>query len=215
MTVQNARHLETVSAVEALEQDLAQRVLNGELEPGERLRELELSAQYGVGRHTLRAAFDGLVRRGLLEKARNRGVSVRELDGRALAEVYEVRTALEAQAVRNLAAERAVPADAREALARLEALSDDAPWRLVVEADFDFHSALVAATGNACLRRTHGALRGEILLGLAQLGQGYASVRTLATEHRALLEAIEAGRPGAAEREIRKHLEGAATWLAG
>jgi DNA-binding GntR family transcriptional regulator len=207
--------LETVSAVEALEEELAQRILNGELHPGERLRELELSAQYGVGRHTLRAAFDALVRRGLLERARNRGVSVRALDGRDLAEVYEVRTALEVQAVRTLAGKRAVPEAARQALERLESLPGDAPWRLVVGADFDFHGALVTSAGNACLERTHGALKGEILLGLAQLGRGYASVRTLAAEHRGLLRAIEAGRPAAAEREMRKHLEGAAAWLAG
>src|SRR5437867_11218368 len=77
-TMRVMRQLETVSIVEALEDELARRILDGEFTPGEHLREVELSEQYQVGRHTLRAAFDGLVRRGLLQRARNRGVFVRE-----------------------------------------------------------------------------------------------------------------------------------------
>jgi DNA-binding GntR family transcriptional regulator len=193
--------------------ELERRVLNGEFQPGERLREVELASEYAVGRHTLRAAFDALVRRGLLEKVRNRGVSVPALTARDLVEISELRTALEAQAFRALAARAFVPPAARQAVERLDELADDAPWRLVVEADFDFHSAVVAAAGNRRLKRMHDDLKSEILLGLVQLGHGYASVSTLAEEHRQLVAAIERGDPAEAERGIRSHLERAAAWL--
>jgi DNA-binding GntR family transcriptional regulator len=208
------RLLATISVVEALENELLRRLLSGDLRPGDRLREVELAEHYGVGRYTLRAAFDGLVRRGLLQRERGRGVSVAIFGPDDFVEIYEARMALEALAARTLAARRTVPDAAREALDRLDRLPADADWRLVVDADLAFHRALVAATGNRRLRRMHADLEVEILLGMVQLGTGYATVGRLAGEHRALLVAIAAGRAAAAERAIRTHLGDAASWFA-
>jgi DNA-binding GntR family transcriptional regulator len=211
--MQVMRQLQTVSTVEALEDELARRILDGEFTPGEHLREVELSEQYEVGRHTLRAAFDGLVRRGLLQRSRNRGVFIREFTRQDLIEIYELRTALEAQAFRALAARKAVPDDARAAMARYRTLNSRSPRRLVVEADLAFHLAIVVATGNARLAHAYRHLQAEIELCLAQRAQSYATVRELATEHADLLGAIESGRPATAEAAIRNHLENATAWL--
>ena len=207
------RQLETVSIVEALEEELARRILDGELTPGEHLREIELSEQYHVGRHTLRASFDGLVRRGLLQRARNRGVFVREFTEQDLAEIYELRTALETQAFRTLALGRTVPEAAREAMRRYSTLNSRSARRLMVDADLAFHRAIVVATGNERLAHAFENLQAEIELCLAQLAKSYASVRELATQHADLLEAIESGRPATAEAAIRAHLENATAWL--
>src|ERR1019366_2987087 len=91
------RRLGTVSTVQAREEVLGRRTLDGEFQPGEHLREVELARQCDVGRNTLRAAFDGLARRGLLIKSRNRGAFVRVLTRQDLVEVYELRSALEIQ----------------------------------------------------------------------------------------------------------------------
>ena len=207
------RPLETISAVEALEDDLERRVLDGELAPGEHLRENELAEEYAVGRHTLRAAFDGLVRRGLLERQRNRGVFVRVLTARDLAEIYQVRIALEAEAFRVLAQERRLPLAAAQAVADLSRLNARSPQRDVVAADLAFHCAVVAGTGNQRLARAHQALRAEIQLLLTQLVNRYATVSQLARQHRELLAVIEAGDPAVAEATIREHLGQATAWL--
>ncbi len=203
----------TTSRVEMLEDELERQVLDGRFEPGEHLGEIALAEEFDVGRNTLRAAFDGLVRRGLLVKSRNRGVFVRALDAHDLAEIYELRTAIEVQASRTLAARSRVPDAARTALDQHQRLGPRSSHRAVVEADLAFHRALVVGTGNARLTRAYTNLEVEILLCLAQLVQGYASVGQLAGEHGALLEAIDAGRPEAAEAVIRHHLESATTWL--
>jgi DNA-binding GntR family transcriptional regulator len=208
------RRLETVSVVDALADDLGRRVLEREFEPGEHLREIELADEYKVGRHTLRAAFDGLVRRGLLEKERNRGVFVRILTERDLVEIYELRLALEAEAFRLLAKRRETPQDAVDAVRKLGKLSSRSPQQAFVEADLAFHSAVVDATGNRRLARAHEELRAETRLLLAQLVNRYASVRDLAQEHTELLKAIESGNPNKAEAAIRDHLERATAWLA-
>ena len=58
--------LARVSTVDALVDALRHRVLSGELAPGAAMREVELSEEYGVGRHSLRAALQALVHEGLL-----------------------------------------------------------------------------------------------------------------------------------------------------
>jgi DNA-binding GntR family transcriptional regulator len=207
------RQLGTVSTAEALEQDLERRILQGDLARGEHLREIELSEEYGVGRHTLRAAFDRLVRRGLLVKQRNRGVSVRELTPDDLREIYELREAIEVETVRILAGRRTVPDDARRLTEEVQALTTRSPRAEVIARDLGFHRALVEATGNARLLRVHEELGSEILLCLAQLVNGYASPKQIATEHTRLLESIERGRTQAGERAVRDDFERTRDWL--
>lgn len=204
---------QTASRVETLEEALAREVLDGRFLPGEHLGEISLAEEYKVGRNTLRAALDGLVRRGLVTKARNRGVFVRALTAKDLGEIYELRTAIEVQASRTLAARRFVPEAARRAFARHHGLGARSSQRVIVEADLAFHRAVVIGTGNARLIQAHEALGGEILLCLTQLVQGYAGVGQLAEEHAALLAAIESGKPASAEAAIRHHLEAATVWL--
>jgi DNA-binding GntR family transcriptional regulator len=207
------RQLGTVSTAEALEQDLERRVLQGDFAPGEHLREVELSEEYGVGRHTLRAAFDRLVRRGLLIKQRNRGVSVRALTPEDLREIYELREAIEVETVRILAGRRLVPDEARTLTEEVQALTARSPRTEVIARDLGFHRALVEATGNSRLLRVHEELGSEILLCLAQLVNGYTSPKQIATEHARLLESIERGRTQAGERAVRDDFERTREWL--
>jgi DNA-binding GntR family transcriptional regulator len=79
---------------------------------------------------------------------------------RDLAEIYQVRSALEAEAFRALALQRHLPPAAVQAAADLSRLNSRSPQRQVVEADLGFHSAIVAGTGNQRLTRAHQALRG-------------------------------------------------------
>jgi DNA-binding GntR family transcriptional regulator len=208
------RRLGTVSTVQALEEDLERRTLDGEFQPGEHLREVELARQYDVGRNTLRAAFDGLVRHGLLIKSRNRGVFVRVLTPRDLAEVYELRAAIEIQAGRTLAARRSVPEAACRALDAERRLTDSSARRDLVEADLAFHRAIVDGAGNSRLAAVHRDITAEILLSLAQLMETeYATIEDLVAEHAEVLRAIETGKPATAEAVIRRHLEAATAWL--
>ena len=208
------RRLGTVSTVQALEDDLERRTLDGEFQPGEHLREIELARQYDVGRNTLRAAFDGLARRGLLIKSRNRGAFVRVLTRQDLVEVYELRSAIEIQAGRSLAAQRTVPDEARRALAAERRLTGDSPRRDLVEADLAFHRAIVDGAGNGRLAAVHRDIAAEIRLSLAQLIEtDYATVEDLTAEHADVLEALLSGEAGTAEAVIRRHLEAATAWL--
>jgi DNA-binding GntR family transcriptional regulator len=199
-----APSLETISTVAALERALEDRILDGDLDPGAHLREGELAAEYGVARHSLRAACDALVHRGLLEKRTNRGFFVPALTAADAREIFELRRALELPVVRALADRREVT-PTLDALARLEALDDDAAWREVVRADLEFHRGLVEAAGNARIARAHAYLLAEIALCIVQTGSTYDRASEVTAEHRRLTDAILSGDPDRAERELDAH----------
>ena len=146
-------HLNTVSTVDAAANVLRELILDGELEPGSRLREAEFAERLGIARHSFRAATQVLIGEGMLRREPHRGVQVTVLDAPAIVDVFRLRTALETEAVRILIASDRVPDGARQAVDDLSAVPDGAPWRDVVEPDMRFHRAIIDAAESPRLRR--------------------------------------------------------------
>jgi GntR family transcriptional regulator of vanillate catabolism len=80
-------------------------LIRGEFKPGERIREVPLSARLGVSRTPLRLAFDRLEHEGLLEARTKGGFMAREFTVQDILDAIELRGVLEGTAAR-LATER-------------------------------------------------------------------------------------------------------------
>jgi DNA-binding GntR family transcriptional regulator len=103
---------------------LEELILDGRLQPGQRLVETELASQLGVSRGPVREALQMLARDGWLDVRRRQGTYVRELRTEELEDYFGVRTLLEVEAAR-LAARRVRKGDATaEELGELRALLD-------------------------------------------------------------------------------------------
>jgi DNA-binding GntR family transcriptional regulator len=196
--------LRPVSTVEALAAALRERVLSGDIGPGEALPEQELSARYGVARPTVREALAVLVHEGLLRRERNRSAYVPEVTADDLADLMYVRLPLEELMAQALAGRRAPGAEA--ALDRLRGLPADAPWAAVVAEHMALHEALIAAVGSPRLDRLYGSLAAETRLGLVRLRDVYGDRLELVAEHSELLQVIARGPEDAARRAVRDHL---------
>jgi DNA-binding GntR family transcriptional regulator len=107
------RHQEAVKLLRGM-------ILAGDLAPGEPLRELAFSEQFGMSRTPVREAFRTLAAEGLISLLPNRTVQVALLDEDAVSEVFLVLGALESLAAR-LACERIT----RDQLEILDELQDD------------------------------------------------------------------------------------------
>jgi DNA-binding GntR family transcriptional regulator len=202
--------LETVSTVEAAANALRELILDGQLEPGARLRETEFAERLGIARHSFRAATQILVSEGLLHREPNRGVQVPVFAPDDLIDVFRLRTALEVEAVRLVVASGEVPTAAEAAVRELSALPDDAPWRAVVEPDMSFHRAIIDGAGSDRLARAYGTVQSEVLLCLVWLRPHYERPAQVAAEHEELIAALRDGDADRAELLFRAHLKEAA-----
>ncbi|NND85609.1 MAG: GntR family transcriptional regulator [Acidimicrobiia bacterium] len=94
------RPLEAKSIEEAVTDALREAILSGDLGPGQRLAQVELSEALGVSRIPLRDALRRLEAEGLVEIRGRAGAHVSSLDARDLAEVYDMRILLEPECAR-------------------------------------------------------------------------------------------------------------------
>ena len=78
---------------------LRQAILKGELEPGERLMEIQLAERLGVSRTPIREAIRKLELEGLVLMIPRKGAEVAKISARSLRDVLEVRRALEELAI--------------------------------------------------------------------------------------------------------------------
>ena len=197
--------LRRVSTVDALAAALRTRILDGELGPGERLRELELAEAYGVARHSLRAALRSLASEGLVTIEPNRGASVARLQAADVGALFELRTALELEAVRLALARNGgrLPKAVRDAVRLMAAVcaQPDPPWSSVVDAHDRVHGALVAAARSPRIERAYAALAGEMRLFVIQLRPSW-SLERMAEHHERLLADLEREGP----EPLRRHL---------
>jgi DNA-binding GntR family transcriptional regulator len=199
--------LQVVSTVDALARILRDQILDGTIKPGERLREIEYAERFEVARHSFRAATQVLVHEGLLERAANRSLHVPVLDADDVSDIYRARETVEVEAVRICIHEDRSIDGAVAAVEEMSRMSEDAPWREMVDLDIRFHRSFVDATGSLRLNRMYTTVQSEMTLCLVQLRSHYSRpVQEVAAEHRDLLEPVLARDDAEAVRRLRTHL---------
>ena len=96
------------------------RILAGDLAPGERLREEELAKKLGVSRTPIREAIRRLAAEGLIEVEANRGALIPKIDPREVDEIFDLRALLE-----GYGAEQATLNISRRALSNLREFAEE------------------------------------------------------------------------------------------
>lgn len=196
---------DTKSAPESIARALRDELLDGVLPPGARLTEESLSGRFGVGRHSVRAGLQILVAQGLLEHQRNRGIVVPEVTEQRIDAMCSYRAILELGSLELALKSKADFSEVVEAVEHLEALTNDTPWRHVIEAHSAVHTKIVEASGNSRLVAAHADCQLELNAMLATI-QADFSARRLAVLHRELVDQLLEGGQ-AAVRALEEDLE--------
>lgn len=167
---------------------LRDAILDGVREPGSRLIERDLAAEFGVSRVPVRDALKALEAEGLVTLRPRTWAVVREFTPADMADLDEVRSVLEPLAFR-LAAQRH-RRDGLEALRRAleeektSALADD---RITSRrAAADFHEVVTELAENRMLHDLMRSMRSKLRWGLSQ----HDDLAHVTDEHEALYEAI-------------------------
>ena len=131
---------------------LLDAISDGSLAPGSRLTQEDVAARLAVSRQPVLQALRLLKNEGLLLDAPGRGLLVAPLDAAWIAQVYEVRGALDALAARLAAERRAVLDPKLVETGRRAARGKNI--QAMIEADMAFHNAVYAASGNPLIARS-------------------------------------------------------------
>ncbi len=203
------------SAARTITDVLRGHILEGKLHPGERLIELQLTEAHGVSRAAIRAAISELVKEGLVDHEPNKGATVRRVAIEEAIQITEVRMLLE-----SLIASKAAAVATTDEHAELQSIISS--MREAVAGD----EMLQYSELNSLLhRRLREISRHEVAGDLVSLLRNRAAhhnyrlalVPGRPTEslpqHEAIVAAVVAGNPEAAEQAMRQHLESVAAVL--
>lgn len=194
---------------------LRDSIVTGALEPGEQLSEVELAQRFGVSRGPVREALQRLIQEGLLRSEPHRGVTVPVLTHEDVRDIYLAREALESAAVRHIIAtsrSAACHGALDQHVATMEKAEAAGDWEAVGNADVEFHTALVEATGSLRLQRMFSTVISETRLCLAVL-TGADARDALVAEHRQISDWIREGDTDRALAALMRHFDDAVTVL--
>ncbi|MFF4759691.1 GntR family transcriptional regulator [Streptomyces sp. NPDC001292] len=190
---------------ERVTRQLRDDILDGVRKPGSKLVERELAAQMGVSRVPVRDALRVLVAEGLVTPRPRTWAVVREFTPSDIADLTEVRGALEALTFR-LAAQRRHRAGLDRLRSNLEeelkaARAGDAVRARRAAADF--HETVTSMAANELLSELASTFRSRMRWLLVQ----HDDLMAIAQEHEVLFAAIADRNVALVEQLVAKHLE--------
>jgi DNA-binding GntR family transcriptional regulator len=197
--------------VERVYEALLDAISEGSLAPGARFTQEEVAAQLDVSRQPVLQALRLLKKDGLVLDAPGRGVIVAPLDPLWIAQVYEVRAALDVLAAR-LAAERHAVID-RSIVEQGRRAARGRRIKAMIEADMAFHNAVYAASGNPLIGRSAQLHWVHLRRVMGAVLQSARQRDAIWDEHEAIAAAIAAGDSKGAVRLIDNHARGASEKL--
>lgn len=189
---------------------LRSQILEGALQPGERVIEPELAQRFGASKTPVREALQLLVSEGLVEVLPKKGYRIRGMELTDLGEVLELRTLLESRAAARCA-RWADPEQVEDLTRRWEAQRDALglePLERTLRAR-DFHAGIAQAAGSHRMSVILEGLHHEMVRAHHVLPQlrWHLSEEIELREHREILAAIIAGDPERAEAAMRTHMD--------
>lgn len=192
---------------EQIRQQLIQRIVSGQLAPGERITELGLAREFGTSQTPVREALTALAFMRLVESVPHKGVRVRDISIQETAESYALRGVLE-----QYAGELAAPLvkGRCETLAghllELHKAAEAQDKTAYAKHDWEFHRWIVAATQNETLLRQWDALAFEFRTPM-NLARTAVDLQQIVPEHDPIHEALQQGDGPLAGRLLRTHAE--------
>ncbi|MCU0454404.1 MAG: GntR family transcriptional regulator [Bacteroidetes bacterium] len=188
-------------------------IIDGRVNPGERLTEPDVARQLGVSRTPVREAFFLLISEGFVEAAPRRGVVVADLSPQDAEETYVLKGALEA-----LAATLAAGKVSQQLTSVLELINEElresievAPVEMgrVLDLNNRFHQTLSDACGNRKLSRLVTVYRRQTLRYNYIYFSDVSRLRQSVEEHRTMIMALRRKDVAEVGRLVRLHNDAA------
>ncbi|MEU9603301.1 GntR family transcriptional regulator [Streptomyces sp. NPDC048057] len=199
---------EGIASADRVAARIRELILQGELAPGSRLREVQLATLFAISRNTLREGLRLLVTEGLVHQELHRGAVVASIDVAQVRDIYRVRRVIEPQAI----AASALLDDARltaleSAVEAVELAAAQKRWRDVGTASLRFHQALVSLLDSPLCDDFFRRLGAMLRLAWGAVGNEAEFERPWPQRDRDLYELIRRGRIDHAQGVLAVYLD--------
>ena len=191
---------------ERIADEIRNKLVHGELAPGQRLSEAALSEALAISRNTLREVFRILTKEGLLVHEPNKGVSVAVPSMASIIDIYRVRRMIECQALA-----QAYPLHpARDAMrlavdnAQQQRAAED--WSGVGTSNMAFHKAVVELADSERLNEMFSHLLAELRLAFGLLRDPHFLHAPYVDMNQKILALFDAGKPADAAAALHDYL---------
>ena len=188
---------------------LRDMIIEGRLEPGQRINEGAVGAQLGVSRTPLREAIKSLASEGLVEILPAKGAIVRKLTASDLRQILQVLTSLE-----QLGGRLACQDASDETIRAIDALHGRMMELYAIRNRLEYfklnqaiHTAIVAASGNAVLTEMHETLQARIKRLRFVGNEGPAKWAGAVAEHEEMIDALRRRDGEALAAAIGRHMD--------
>lgn len=196
------------SKTTVLYQQVRERIVSGEIEPGAILTEAELADEYGVSKTPVREALVLLGHEGFVESMPRIGHVVATFTVQDVLETFHLRSILEAEAA-GLAAERitedeiaALLKNSDEESRLSERAHEDGFYERANELNMEFHQVIARASGNRRLADLIKRIMEDMRRMLA-FDPRFVEPR----QHEEIIEALKHGDRAKAEQAMKRHVE--------
>lgn len=186
---------------------IRKRVINRELQPGQKIVEQELAKEFQTSRAPIREALRELEKEGLIEYVRNAGCSVKEITVEESFEIYLLRVDYEIMAVRLMNGE--IPKETidemEKVLEQMKNLTVDKYDQLFTY-DNQFHSCLVKMTKMQSLYKAWKSLNyGNIVTSYNLVSDKEAVIARQYPIHKEILEVCKRCKKEEICRKLSEH----------
>jgi DNA-binding GntR family transcriptional regulator len=221
MTLTVEKELSHKPLKEEIYDALHRQIIAGKYGPGDWLRQEDIATLMGVSMTPVREALDLLVSKGLAERVPYRGVRVREMSAKDIADAYGLRLILEVLTARE-AALNITP----EQVSVLEKILTEMKKRVKLnempqerQLSREFHSIIAKASGNELLVELYAVVANAFpdwLLYEAVFRKPEllpSSVAQTYEEHAAILDALKKGDADKSAQKSMDHVLDSGKWL--
>ena len=185
------------------------RILKGEYEIGEKIKETQIAAELRVSRTPIREAFKLLENEGLIDYIPNRGCFAKGFTRQDVDDIYAVREALERLAVER-AVERITPEEIRELEEQWELMefySKKKDGKKVLELNSSFHDIIYASTRSRFMAQVLRSYKDYIDKTRKAVIYKQDYLESILKEHKKILDAIKRKEKEEAAEAMSYHLE--------
>lgn len=196
----------SLTLAERLAQRIRNKLIEGELRPGQRLSEEALSAKLDVSRNSLREAFRLLTKDGLLRHEPNRGVFVATPSMASIIDIYRVRRLVECKALAQSYPNHPAVARMEQAVQLGKQCQSVQDWIGMGSANMLFHAAIVDLADSARLSDFYARISAELRLSFGLLDDPELLHAPYVDQNAAILKLLVDGKPAAAAEALEAYL---------